>query len=83
LNAGKTNELFNVFITADYPHVHAAPAPEAVPAELVLLRLNVFEPLRFREAMIPIRKTTDPIGVTAFAANMFFTGSADCFNLLV
>jgi hypothetical protein len=83
LNAGKTNELFNVFIAADYPHVHAASAPEAVPAQLMLFRLNVFQPFGLRQAVIPVRKTTDPIWVTALAANMFFTSSADCFNLLV
>lgn len=70
-------------ITADHPYVQAALTPEAVPAQLMLLRLNVFEPFGFREAVIPVRKATDPIRVTAHAANMFFTGAADCLNSVV
>jgi hypothetical protein len=83
VKVGKIKELSDVSSTADYPYVHAASAPEAVPAQLVLLRLNVFQPFGLRQAMISVRKTTDPIWVTALAANMFLTGAADSFNLLV
>jgi hypothetical protein len=69
-----------VIIAANHPHVHTAFSPETVPAELMLLRLDVFEPLRFREAVVPVRKTTDPIRVAAHTANMFLTGAANFLN---
>jgi hypothetical protein len=69
-----------VFIAADYPHVHATLAPEAVPAELVLLRPDIIQPLRFCEAVVPVRKATDPVRVTALATDVFLTGAADYLN---
>lgn len=68
--------------TTDHPDVHAASAPEAVPAKLVLLWLSVLGPLSFRQAMVAVWETTDPIRVAALAANMFFTGAAYRLNSL-
>ena len=80
---GKIKELSDVVIAADHPHVHAASAPEAVPAELVLLRLDVLQPLRFRQTVVPVRKAADPIRVTAHAADVFLTGTANVLNSVV
>jgi hypothetical protein len=66
--------------TANHPDIHAASTPEAVPAELMLLWLNVFQPLRFREADIPVRKTAYPIRVAALSADVLFAGAPDIFN---
>lgn len=67
---GKIKELSDVSITADHPNVHAVSAPEAVTPELVRLRLLVFGPLRFHKAMVPVRKTADPIRVAAHLAEL-------------
>jgi hypothetical protein len=83
LKVGKIKELSDVSITADHPHIHAALTPEAVPAKLMLLRLDVFQPLRFGHAMIPVRKAADPIRVTALPADVFFTGAANFLNSVV
>jgi len=69
-----------VSITADHPHVHAARTPVAVPPELVVLRLDVFQPLRFGQAMVPVRKTADPIRVATLAADMFRARSTNILN---
>ena len=68
---GKIKELSDVSITADHPYIHAARAPVAVPPELAVLRLDVLQPLRFREAVVPIRKTADPVRVATLASDMF------------
>jgi hypothetical protein len=80
LKVGKIKELSDVSITADHPHVHAARTPVAVPPELVRLRLLVLGPLRFGQAVVPVREATDPVRVTTLAPNMLRTRATDSLN---
>lgn len=67
-------------ITADHPHVQTTTAPEPVPPELVVLRLDVFQPLRFRQAVVPVRKAAETVGVSAKRGDVFLARATYVFN---
>ncbi len=77
---GKIKELSDVSITADHPHVQPALAPEPVPPELVILRLLVLRPLRFRQAMVPVREAAEPVRVAAERSDVFLARATYILN---
>jgi hypothetical protein len=69
---GKIKELSDVLVTANYPYIHAARTPETVSAELMILRFDVWRPFRFRQAMITVGETAEPVRVAPDRRLMLF-----------